>query len=203
MANTQHMDVKFSPNGLQILSCGTDRKILYWEIFDGSLLREVEGSKVGSINCLDISPDGECFVTGSSDCLIKFWNYNTADITHVGTGHAAIITSVKFSPDSNYIVSASADGAVIIWKNPMILKINSAKSSKSSCNDDKSNRSIRSEENIGNISKRSNDEESIKTVHTSNNKIFNLTIKLFIYSICFFFYFIYILRQKMSRGLWI
>lgn len=118
MGNTMFMMAQFTPDGIQILTCGTDRKIAYWETLDGSLVREVEGSSVGTINCIDISPDGQSFITGSNDCTIKIWKYDSADLTHVGTVHAAIITACKFSTDSKHIVTTSADGAIIIWKCP-------------------------------------------------------------------------------------
>ncbi|EFN62882.1 WD repeat-containing protein 16 [Camponotus floridanus] len=116
MGNTMFMMAQFTSDDIQILTCGTDRKIAYWETLDGSLVREIEGSNVGTLNCLDISPDGQCFVTGSNDCTVKIWEYDSADLLHVGVSHAAIITGCKFSPDGKYIVTTSADGAIIIWK---------------------------------------------------------------------------------------
>ncbi|KAK2579213.1 hypothetical protein KPH14_008184 [Odynerus spinipes] len=118
MSNTMYMAACFTPNGIQILTCGTDRKIAYWEAWDGSLVREVEGSTSGSLNCVDISPDGQYFVTGSNDCIVKLWEYHTANVTHIGIGHAAIITACKFSPDGANVVTVSADGAIIVWKSP-------------------------------------------------------------------------------------
>ena len=50
---------------------GTDRKIQYWECYDGSLIRDLEGSTAAAINSLDISQDGSFFVTGSNDFLVK------------------------------------------------------------------------------------------------------------------------------------
>lgn len=47
----------------------------YWEILDGSLVRELEGSPTGTINTLDISPNGEIFVSGGNDQIIKVWKY--------------------------------------------------------------------------------------------------------------------------------
>lgn len=38
--------------------------------------------------------------------------------THVGLGHSAIVSAVRFSPDGKYIVSASASGSIFIWENP-------------------------------------------------------------------------------------
>ncbi|XP_015113522.1 cilia- and flagella-associated protein 52 [Diachasma alloeum] len=169
MGNTMHMSARFHPSGLQILTCGSDRKISYWETLDGSLIRETEGSTVGALNCLDISPDGRYFVTGGSDCLLKFWDYHTAEVTYVGTGHAAIITACKFDSKGTHIVSASADGAVIIWRSPIALSLDSAKSSKHSrasrCS--RESREVR-EENIDKISQRSGD-ESVRTVHESKH----------------------------------
>lgn len=118
MGNTMFMMAQFTPDGIQILTCGTDRKISYWETLDGSLVREIEGSNVGTMNCLDISSDGLCFITGSNDCTVKIWEYDSADLTHIGTSHAAIITACKFSMDGKYIVTASADGTIMIWKCP-------------------------------------------------------------------------------------
>ena len=54
-----------------MITSGTDRKICYWEIFDGSMIRELEGSKSGSVNAMDISREGSQFVTGGDDKLIK------------------------------------------------------------------------------------------------------------------------------------
>lgn len=112
------MTAQFTSDGIQILTCGTDRKISYWETLDCSLIREIEGSNVGTMNCLDITPDGRHFVTGSNDCTVKIWEYDSADVVCIGISHAAIITACKFSPDSKSIVTASSDGAIIIWKFP-------------------------------------------------------------------------------------
>lgn len=38
--------------------------------------------------------------------------------THIGLGHAAVITSVRFSSDGRYIISASAAGTIFVWKVP-------------------------------------------------------------------------------------
>ncbi|XP_020291599.1 cilia- and flagella-associated protein 52 isoform X2 [Pseudomyrmex gracilis] len=119
MENTMFMMAQFTPDGIQILTCGTDRKITYWETLDCSMVREIEGSSVGAMNCLDISSDGRCFVTGSNDCTVRFWQYESADLTHVGVSHAAIITVCKFSADGRYIVTTSADGEIAIWKCPV------------------------------------------------------------------------------------
>lgn len=113
--NTLFMSVRYFPTGVQILTGGSDRKIAYWEVFDGSLIRELEGS---AINALDISPDGLMFLSGDNDQILKLWKYNEGYPTHVGIGHAGVITAVRFSPNGQFIVSTSGSGDIFIWKCP-------------------------------------------------------------------------------------
>lgn len=54
-----------------MITSGTDRKIGYWEVYDGSLIRQLDGSRSGSINGMDITQDGNTFVTGGDDKLVK------------------------------------------------------------------------------------------------------------------------------------
>lgn len=65
------MGVKYHPSGCQLLTCGTNRQIGYWEIFDGSLIREVEGSISAALNTLDVSQDGNFYITGGNDYYVK------------------------------------------------------------------------------------------------------------------------------------
>jgi len=69
--NTLFKFVAYHPDEHQILTTGTDRKIGYWETFDASMIRELDGSMSGSVNALDISTDGLYFVSGGDDKLIK------------------------------------------------------------------------------------------------------------------------------------
>lgn len=179
MGNTMYMDACFSPNGVQIITCGTDRKITYWETLDGSLIRELEGSAAGPLNSLDVSPDGSHFVTGGHDSVVKLWSYDTGMTTHVGMGHAAIITAVKFSPDGKRIVTVSADGAIMIWRFPYEVKSArpAIKSKKSASITSRSTCSLREEElkehlnldlgdeNVAELTPRSDTAESVKAVY--------------------------------------
>ncbi|XP_012511054.1 PREDICTED: cilia- and flagella-associated protein 52 [Propithecus coquereli] len=118
LANTLFQCVCYHPEEFQIITSGTDRKIAYWEVFDGSVIRELEGSLSGSINGMDITQEGVHFVTGGNDHLVKVWDYNEGEVTHVGVGHSGNITRIRISPGNQYIVSVSADGAILRWKYP-------------------------------------------------------------------------------------
>lgn len=115
-ANTLFKAVCYRPDECQVITGGTDRKVGYWETYDGAQIRELDGSESGSINGMDIYDTR--FVTGSSDKLIKVWLYDQGDVTHIGLGHSGEITRVKIAPDGRHIVSVSADGAIIRWRIP-------------------------------------------------------------------------------------
>ncbi|XP_043258261.1 cilia- and flagella-associated protein 52 [Colletes gigas] len=116
--NTMYMSACFIPSGVQVLTCGTDGKIAYWETLDGSLVREVEGSITGTLNTISVSHDGRYFLTGSDDLIIKLWEYRTANIISLGLTHAAPITACAFAPNDKFMVTVSTDGAIILWKCP-------------------------------------------------------------------------------------
>lgn len=48
----------------------------------------------------------------------QLWKYQEGFCTHVGLGHAAVVTAVHFSPDGKYIVTACASGSIFVWDNP-------------------------------------------------------------------------------------
>ena len=70
-ASTMFQAVCYLPDECQLITGGTDRKVGYWEVYDGSQIRELEGSKTGSINGIDISSCGRFFVTGGDDRVVK------------------------------------------------------------------------------------------------------------------------------------
>ncbi|XP_066256318.1 cilia- and flagella-associated protein 52 [Euwallacea similis] len=126
-AKTLFFSVRYYPTGVQILTGGSDRKVAYWEVLDGCLVRELESSPTGAINTLDVSPNGEYFVTGGNDQVIKLWKYREGITTHIGLGHAAVITSVRFSENGKYVISASAAGTIFVWEVPQDEKEEEAK----------------------------------------------------------------------------
>jgi len=111
---TMFKSVVYHPDESQLLTCGSDRKITYWDATDGPI-RVLEASE-SEINALDIEPDGVVFVSGANDKLVKVWNYDGGNLLATGEGHSSGITRLKISPDQQRIVSVGAEGAIFIWK---------------------------------------------------------------------------------------
>ncbi|XP_030298209.1 cilia- and flagella-associated protein 52 [Sparus aurata] len=118
IANTSFKTVCYHPEEYQIITSGTDRKVTYWDVFDGSVIRELEASLSGSINGMHISQDGKHFATGGDDKLLKVWDYTAGEVTHVGKAHGGSITSIKLCSNNRTLISTSADGAILQWKFP-------------------------------------------------------------------------------------
>lgn len=70
-ANTRFTCAQFDPTGIQVLASGTNRRISYWEVFDATLVRDIEGSAKDAINSLSINSSGEFFATGGNDEIVK------------------------------------------------------------------------------------------------------------------------------------
>lgn len=81
------------------MTTGSDRKITYWETFDGQKIRMVDGAEDGEVNALAITKEGEHFVSGGDDKLVKLWGYNEGICQYVGTGHSGSITRITIAPD--------------------------------------------------------------------------------------------------------
>ena len=116
-ANTFFKACAYHPDESQIVTTGTDRKVSWWEAFDGSAIRVVDGSETAEINSLDVSSDGTQVVTGGGDKDIKVWGYDEGACFHVGKGHSGAVTKVKFTPDGQKIVTVGSEGAIFIWQN--------------------------------------------------------------------------------------
>jgi len=57
-SSTVFTGAKFHPNGTQLITCGTNGYIGFWEATDGSLIREIEGSPASALNTLDVTSAG-------------------------------------------------------------------------------------------------------------------------------------------------
>jgi WD40 repeat protein len=118
-ASAKFSQIRYRPDEAQLLTCGTDRKVHYWEAFDGSLIRELEISASGALYALDISADGQHFVTGGQDKILKFVSYAEGDTVAVGTGHGGDITKAVICPAHKYIISVTANGSIFVWHYPL------------------------------------------------------------------------------------
>ena len=119
-ASTVFRAILYHPDESQLLTCGSDRKISYWDTTDCTAIRVIEGS-TEEICSLDIEKkEGRVFVSGGVDRTVKVWLYDEGEIVATGVGHSGAISKVKVSPDNSLIVSVGAEGAIFLWRYPHV-----------------------------------------------------------------------------------
>ncbi|KAM9819627.1 cilia- and flagella-associated protein 52 [Syngnathus typhle] len=116
--NSSFKTMCYHPEEHQIVTSGTDRRIVYWDVHDGTAIRELLDRETSAIDCMHVSHDGRYFVTGGVDKLVRVWDYMDGTVTHVGKAHGGTITSVEVCCNNSTLISTSADGAVMRWKFP-------------------------------------------------------------------------------------
>lgn len=116
--STMFRAVVYHPDESQVLTTGSDRKITYWDCFDGQAIRMLDGSKDGEINALAILQEGEHYVSGGEDKQVKIWDYDEGIQYYKGVGHSGAISKIAISPNQQFIVTAGSEGAIFIWHMP-------------------------------------------------------------------------------------
>jgi WD40 repeat protein len=109
--------IQIHPDESQMLSCGSNHKITYWDSADCQAIRVIDGGD-GCMTSLDIDSTGEFFVSGSADKLIKIWHYDDGIPIAFGRGHSGQISKLKISPDQKSIVSVGSTGEIMFWEMP-------------------------------------------------------------------------------------
>ena len=87
--------VVYHPDESQLLTAGSDRKITYWDCYDGQAIRMLDGSDSGELNALAIYAQGEHFISSGNDKIIKLWDYDEGITYFQGIGHSGNVTKVS------------------------------------------------------------------------------------------------------------
>lgn len=119
-ASTQFQAVLYHPDQSQLLTAGSDRKLTYWDVVKGNPIRIVDGCKAGTINCLDITQNGDAFVSAGQDKIVKLWGYDEGYKYREGIGHSGDIKQCRISPNQETVVTVGDEGAIFLWTIPKL-----------------------------------------------------------------------------------
>ena len=118
--------VKYSPNGKILLSGSRDAHLNIWQVEKHYQFVASVPAHYYTINDITYNEDGSLFATGSRDKTIKIWDaLDFSFLKKIEAGresaHTGSINKLLWIKD--YLISASDDRSVIVWK----VKINKLK----------------------------------------------------------------------------
>lgn len=123
--------VKFSPDGLRLLSTGDQRTsddygiVTLWDAQTGARIR-LFGEAIRA-KSVAFSPDGSKILAGvlerlgeiqgrnSSRPIVKMWDADSGDLLRECEGHFDVVHSLAFVHDGTQILTAGSDQRVFLW----------------------------------------------------------------------------------------
>ena len=107
----------------EVLSCGFDRRLIWWDAERGKIARSVEAHD-GWARDLAVSHDGAWIATVGDDMLVKLWDAESGQLAATLSGHAprtpqghvSAMYRVAISGDGSMLAAADRVGEVRVWE---------------------------------------------------------------------------------------
>ncbi|KAF9013929.1 WD40-repeat-containing domain protein [Cyathus striatus] len=107
--------VAFHPQYSILASASEDATVKIWDWETGEFERTLKGH-TKAVNDVDFDHKGHLLVTCSSDLFIKIWDsQNEWKNTKTFPGHEHSVSSVRFMPGDQFIISASRDRTIRVF----------------------------------------------------------------------------------------
>ncbi|CAC5360920.1 unnamed protein product [Mytilus coruscus] len=101
------------PNNQSILCTLGLVNIALYHIPTKRILRTFSGHK-GPVNCIELTNNSQCFITGSDDKCIRIWKLSEGLCTNIIKEHHGAVTCLTLSQNDDDVMSGSNDGNVLI-----------------------------------------------------------------------------------------
>jgi len=104
----------FSPDGKFIVTASDDATVAVWDATHFGLLKTISATLPEPVRSVEYSPDGRFIVVASGEAA---WICDpvSGEIVRRLEGHRGQVNSASFSPDSQLVVTASADNTARVW----------------------------------------------------------------------------------------
>lgn len=111
------LSIAWSPNGMYIVSGGSDHTAQVWEVKTGIPITNYI-DHTNEVYCVVWSSDGKYIASGSADNTVQVWEVNSGRLITKYTRHSDLVSDVVWSPDGQLIASGSHDKTVHVWVAP-------------------------------------------------------------------------------------
>ncbi|MEQ8706082.1 MAG: hypothetical protein RIC19_19280 [Phaeodactylibacter sp.] len=111
----------YRPDSQYLLSGGRDAHLKVWHLTESPSCTDDKPAHWFTINSIVFSPCGRWFATGSRDKTVKIWDAETFGLLKVletirDKGHLNSVNQLFWSPYQDFLISASDDRSLILWK---------------------------------------------------------------------------------------
>jgi WD40 repeat protein len=110
------MQLRFTPDGREIVAIDLEGNLRVWEAKTGRLLREWKAGDGRSLLCLDVSPDGKFISVGDSSGRLYLLSFEKLQVEREFRADYKIVNAVVFSGAGDHLVSGGGEGVVRIWR---------------------------------------------------------------------------------------
>lgn len=108
-------DMRFSPDGKLLATCGYDRLIKLWDVEAGKEVRTLKDHS-DSIYGVSFSPDGKLLASAAADRAVKVWDVVTGRRLYTLADNTDWVYAVAWSPDGKHLAAAGIDRSIRIWQ---------------------------------------------------------------------------------------
>jgi WD40 repeat protein len=105
-------EVKFSPDGELLASCGLDSAVRVWNK-QGQVRYKLK-HPIG-VTAIEFSPDGRLLASAGYDHVIRLWRVADGQLSKTLPGHDGTVWAITFSPDGRTLASSGEDKLVRLW----------------------------------------------------------------------------------------
>ena len=117
----QNSSIDQKPSGI-LISGSVDGCIKYWDIAKNKSLDTIRSDTNNDIHSMDISKEGDLIAVGGKEYNVRVYSYEKKTVLmkldpgdSTDMGHTNRVYSVKFTDNSNLLLSGGWDATVYIW----------------------------------------------------------------------------------------